>query len=168
MRGIRRGNVAEGLIAGLAGGLAASWIMHQFQFLWTSFSGASSITCGAATEDDTVPEKAASAVSRKLLRRELMEREKRAAGLLVHYAFGTAVGGLYGAAAEKRPQVTAASGLPFGVVFWLIADETAVPLLGLSKPADRYPVSVHLYALVSHLVFGATAELVRRTLRRRL
>jgi len=83
----------------------------------------------------------------------------------VHYAFGTLVGGLYGAAAEKNASVAAGAGLPFGTAFWLVADETVVPLLRLSGPPGRYPLSLHVYALASHLVFGWTAEAVRRRLR---
>jgi putative membrane protein len=49
---------------------------------------------------------------------------------------------------------------------WLGADEIGVPALGLSGPPTQYPLSVHLYALASHLVYGFTTELVRRTLRR--
>ena len=60
------------------------------------------------------------------------------------------------------PEVTAGAGLPFGTAFWLVADETAVPLLGLAKGPTEYPVSTHVYALASHLVYGLTAELVRR------
>jgi putative membrane protein len=52
------------------------------------------------------------------------------------------------------------------VVFWLVVDETAVPVLGLSKPPTDYPASTHVYALASHLVYGLTAELVRRSLRK--
>jgi uncharacterized membrane protein YagU involved in acid resistance len=50
-------------------------------------------------------------------------------------------------------------------VFWLVADEISVPLLGLSKGPTAYPVSTHVYAFASHLVYGMTAELSRRTLR---
>ena len=83
----------------------------------------------------------------------------------MHYVFGTASGGLYGALAEVAPQVTTAAGLPFGAAFWLVADEVSVPLLGLSKGATEYPLSTHAYSLASHLVYGATAELSRRTVR---
>ena len=86
----------------------------------------------------------------------------------MHYAFGTSVGGLYGAAAELAPEVARGAGLPFGAAFWLVADETALPLLGLSKGPTAYPVSTHVYALASHFVYGLTAELVRRTVRGRL
>ena len=58
-----------------------------------------------------------------------------------------------------------AAGLPFGAAFWLLADETAVPLLGLSKGPTEYPLSTYAYALASHLVYGLTAEAVRRAVR---
>jgi hypothetical protein len=160
----RRNDPWMGLLAGLAAGLCASWTMNQFQFLWNRFrSYQRELPEEEQGEDTTV--RTARAVSEGLFRRELTEDEKRWAGPLVHYAFGTAVGGLYGVLAEKQPRVTAGAGLPFGTVFWLVADETAVPLFGLSEPPSRYPPSVHFYALVSHWVFGATAELVRRVLR---
>jgi hypothetical protein len=41
-----------------------------------------------------------------------------------------------------------------------------VPLLGLAKGPTEYPVSTHAYALASHLVYGMTAEMSRRALRR--
>jgi uncharacterized membrane protein YagU involved in acid resistance len=50
-------------------------------------------------------------------------------------------------------------------VFWLVADEVTVPLLGLSKGPSQYPLSTHLYAFASHLVYGMTAEYSRRALR---
>ena len=55
-------------------------------------------------------------------------------------------------------------GLPFGAAVWAIADETLVPLFGLSKPPIAYPLSKHLYSLAAHLVYGATTEATRRLL----
>src|SRR6266498_3133872 len=57
------------------------------------------------------------------------------------------------------------AGLPYRAAFWLVVDEGLVPLLGLSKEPGAYSLSTHIYALASHLVFGATAEGVRRVLR---
>jgi uncharacterized membrane protein YagU involved in acid resistance len=96
----------------------------------------------------------------------LTQSEKRIAGPAVHYILGTGVGGLYGAAAEIAPKVTAGKGLPIGAVFWLVVDEGAVPLLGLSKVPTAYPLSTHAYALSSHFVYGFTAEVVRRAVRK--
>src|ERR1044072_4856209 len=116
-------------------------------------------------EQDDATVETAKAISETVFGHELQEREKEPAGAAVHYAFGTLSGGLYGALAEVTPQVTTAAGLPFGAGFWLLADEISVPLLGLAKPPTEYPVSTHVYALASHLVYGVTAEMSRRALR---
>ena len=175
------GNVWKGLVAGLAGGLVASWTMNQFQAAWTRLQEGSENSHGAqsmqpaegssgdqsqdAEEQDDATVKVAKIVSREVLGHELQESEKKPAGAAVHYAFGTVSGGLYGALAELTPQVTTGAGVPFGAAFWLLADEVSVPLLGLSKGPTEYPVSTHAYSLASHIVYGATAELSRRAIR---
>ncbi|HEX6648401.1 MAG TPA: DUF1440 domain-containing protein [Pyrinomonadaceae bacterium] len=175
------GDVLKGIVAGLAGGLVASWTMNQFQAAWTRLAGGDDKPHGAqsmqpaqgsegdqaqdAKEQDDATVETAKVISRNVFGHELQESEKKAAGALVHYAFGTATGGLYGALAEVSPQVTMGAGLPFGGVFWLLADEITVPALGLSKGPTAYPVSTHAYSLASHFVYGVTAELSRRALR---
>jgi hypothetical protein len=114
--------------------------------------------------DDTTV-RAASAISEGIFDHKLTPGEKKIAGTAVHYLLGTGVGGLYGAAAEIAPNVTTGRGLPFGAVFWLVVDEGAVPLLGLSKGPMAYPLTIHGYALSSHFVYGLTAEMVRRAVR---
>lgn len=178
-------HVGKGFAAGLVAGLVASWTMNQFQAAWTKATegfekphGAQSMQPSAEQpgpgseqskeNQDDATVKAARAISEDMFGHELKEHDKKVAGAAVHYAFGTATGGLYGAVAEFAPEVTVGAGLPFGAAFWLVADETAVPLLGLSKPPTEYPVSTHVYALASHLVFGLTAELVRRAVRKAL
>jgi uncharacterized membrane protein YagU involved in acid resistance len=116
-------------------------------------------------EQDDATVEAAKVISEGVFGHELQENEKKPAGAAVHYAFGTVTGGLYGALAELVPQVTTATGVPFGAAFWLLADEISVPLLGLSKGPTEYPASTHAYSLASHLVYGATAELSRRAVR---
>ncbi len=81
-------------------------------------------------EQDDATVETAKVISRNVFGHELQESEKKPAGAVVHYAFGTATGGLYGALAEVSPQVTMAAGLPFGAAFWLIADEITVPAAG--------------------------------------
>ena len=115
-------------------------------------------------QDDTTM-KAASAVSEGVFGHKLTQSEKKIGGTAVHYVLGTGVGGLYGAAAEIAPAVTAGAGLPFGAAFWLVVDEGAVPLLGLSEGPMAYPLSTHAYALSSHFVYGVTREVVRRAVR---
>lgn len=177
------GDLWKGAAAGLVAGLVASWTMNQFQAAWSKAAegfekphGAQSMQPsegqhpGPGSEQDKENQddatmKAAKAISEGIFGHEVKEGEKKAAGALVHYAFGTATGGLYGTIAEFAPEITTAAGLPFGAAFWLLADEIAVPLLGLSKGPTEYPPSTHAYALASHLVYGLTAEVTRRAVR---
>ena len=185
-------NLWKGFAAGLMGGLIASWTMNRFQDVWSTAakgvetwqgdqfhkvsgehaesgeetSGTQDLEFGSKPEvpDDTTV-RAASAVSEGVFGHKLTQSEKKIAGTAVHYLLGTGVGGLYGAAAELAPNVTTGGGLPFGAVFWLVVDEGAVPLLGLSEGPMAYPLSIHAYALSSHFVYGLTAEVVRRAVR---
>ncbi|MGQ0763832.1 MAG: DUF1440 domain-containing protein [Acidobacteriota bacterium] len=169
----------KGLAAGLIGGLVASWTMNRFQDVWSKLAQGNQRSSRAEDplheraeakselEDDTTV-RTASAISEGLFDHKLTQSEKKIAGPAVHYTLGTGVGGLYGAAAEIEPKVTAGAGLPFGALFWLVVDEGAVPLLRLSKGPTAYPLSTHAYALSSHFVYGLTAEIVRRVIRRAL
>lgn len=182
----REGDALKGLLAGVAGGLAAAWVMNQFQTALGKLiegvdkpHGAQSLQQGTPEhgvgrelrergsdeEQDDAAERVANAISIGVFDHELTRGEKRKAGAAVHYAFGVTTGGMYGAAAEFLPGVTTGAGLPFGAFVWATADEGLVPALGLSKSPSEYPPSIHAYALASHLVFGLTAELVRRGVR---
>jgi putative membrane protein len=119
-------------------------------------------------EQDDAAMRLANMISEKVLHRDLTREEKHAAGTFLHYAFGVTTGAWYGAVAESVPAITVGAGMPFGAFIWLTADEGAVPALGLSKPPTEYPLSIHAYALSSHLVYGLTTEVVRRAVRRAL
>jgi len=163
----------KGLVAGVVGGVIASWTMDRFQYWWLSFGrGDERELQQAPNEDDNLEEpatvKTASAISEGVFGHSLSAREKEIAGPIVHYAVGTTAGAVYGLAAEYETGVTTLAGIPFGAAFWMVVDEGALPLLGLAKGPTAYPISTHAYALASHLVFGLTAEVVRSTVRRTL
>ncbi len=153
----------KGAVAGLVGGLAASFAMNQFHAALSAMKSDDSDSGDSGGEPATV--KAASAISEGAFDHTLTKKEKKVAGPAVHYSLGGGVGAIYGAATEFLPEVSLGAGLPFGAAFWLVADEAAVPALGLSKAPTEYPPSVHLEALASHLVYGLTTELVRRGVR---
>ena len=163
----------KGLVAGVIGGVVASWIMDRFQYWWLSFGeGDERELQQARTEEGNQEEpatvKTASAISEAVFAHSFTDREKEIAGPIVHYAVGTTAGAVYGLAAEYEPEVTTFGGIPFGAAFWMVVDEGALPLLGLARGPTAYPISTHAYALASHLVFGLTAEVVRSTVRRAL
>jgi uncharacterized membrane protein YagU involved in acid resistance len=165
----------KGAIAGLVGGLAGAWLMNEFQAVW--FRASEMPSHGRTNQepqqpqrsDDSEPDdatvRAAEVISESVLGRTLTTEQKKLAGPIVHYTFGAITGVVYGAAAEAAPAVTSGYGVTFGTAVWLAADELAVPAFGLSKPVTAYPLSVHAYALASHLVYGVATDVVRRAVR---
>lgn len=159
----RKANISKGLVAGAIAGLAASFAMNQFQALWSKAAEAISDggqQSGGEGENATV--KTAQAISKQVRGRELDESEKKPAGAMVHYAFGTCVGALYGALAEAMPISRAGCGTVYGGAVWLGADEFFLPAVGLSGPPTESPLPIHVNALASHLVYGLVTDLVRR------
>jgi putative membrane protein len=169
------GEVLKGLAVGLFAGLVASWMMNQFQTLWSKLaeqqegggngSGQKKKESQESDEGEDATVKAAEAISEGVFDHRLTKSEKKVAGPAVHYAMGATSGAVYGALAELTPLVTIGAGLPFGTAVWLIADETTVPALGLSESPTEVPLSKHAYALASHFVYGLTTEIVRRVVR---
>jgi putative membrane protein len=140
-------NIWRGVAAGAIGGLAGSFAMNRFQAVWSGVS-----------QDEEVTAKAAEAVSRHVFGHELTSPEKTWAVPAVHYGLGTILGALYGALAEKVPSSRAGYGTAYGSAIWLMADEIAAPALGLAQSAAETPLSSHLNALASHLVYGLVTD----------
>ena len=188
-----RGNgasIVKGLAAGVVGGLVASAVMNKFQaFLAKLMENGEEKSHGAQSEqagppnrglalelqkrgvddpDDNAAVRTGNAVSELVFDHRLTKEGKETAGEIAHYAMGAASGAIYGAVAEVVPAATVGQGIPFGAAVWLLADEAIVPAAGLSKGPAEYPISIHAYALASHLVYGLTTEVVRRTVRRAL
>lgn len=167
----RNVSLAGQIAAGIAGGLIASFVMEKVQAAIEDLSSDNRSAPGGGGQQHRKPQegepatyKAADAVATTIAGQRIPRKWKPAAGAAVHYAFGAAVGGVYGAAAASRPEVTALAGIPFGTAVWLVADEVGVPAAGLAKGPAEYPLSKHASALAAHVVYGATIELVRRGL----
>jgi putative membrane protein len=163
-------DLMKGLLAGVAGGLLASFLMEQFQVAWSA--AAASIRTSEKKRGGRKPDpatvKAANLITEKVSGRKIPSEYKPLAGEAVHYGMGATSAGAYGILAEVAPIVTIGDGAAFGAGLWLLADEVAVPAAGLSKPAREIPLTTHLYALASHLVYGWIAETVRGAIRRAL
>jgi putative membrane protein len=162
--------VKKKILAGVAAGLAASWVMNRFQSMVKPEQeqhprGKPEEQGGQHAKQHRQPTvEIADWVMTAATGRHLTRDEEKVAGPLVHYVYGAAIGGLYGYAATRNPKITAAAGLPFGVAAWIFADELPLPLFGLSEPPWKYPASMHAYSLASHVVYGVTTEVVRRGL----
>lgn len=117
------------------------------------------------SENQNANELAAQAVGQWVLGRRLSRDELRIAAAFSHYAFGAAVGAIYGACIESRSRQRFRSGAGLGTALWATADEIAMPVLGLSEPTTRRPLEMHLQSLAAHLVYGVATEIVRRPAR---
>jgi hypothetical protein len=167
--------IAAGMCAGFIAGLAATWVMNRFQAWWSHAVEGYHSESAAGSEDardwqerhegGNANELFAQAVATRTLGRRLSRDELKVAAPIVHFAFGSATGAIYGGLAETVPSVRALGGTAYGTAVWIGADEIAVPLMGLSKRRGELPPAAHLQAFVSHLVFGAATEIVRRAVR---
>jgi hypothetical protein len=166
-------SVAKGVLAGMIGGLAGALAMNEFQAVSQGVSKAwkrsahqpeKAQSQGDSQEDDATM-KTADRLAMLFTHRPLTKEQKQKAGPVVHYVYGALMGAAYGAMAEMSPLATKGIGTAYGTAVWLGGDEIGVPALGLSKPPTEYPLSVHANSLASHIVYGASLDLVRRGVR---
>jgi hypothetical protein len=155
----------RGAITGAAAGLLASWAMNRVYGLWSRISGDSeqpeqSAERGVSTDPATIA--MINKLSCLLLGRELTGEQVKLADLVGHYAIGITGGVFYGAVSEYVPQLRAGAGAAFGTAFFLIGEELAVPVLGLSAKPWEIPARNHVVGLLAHLIYGMTTEISRQ------
>ncbi len=84
--------------------------------------------------------------------------EKRTARV-VHYAFGSSMGGLFGLVAVTFPSaVTLKGGLAFGLAVWVLGDDILLPSFKLAAWPQHHPLKTHLYAIGAHMAYGAATS----------
>ena len=169
-------HLASGIVAGIAGGLVASWVMNQFMEgvgpkLQEVVQGKKESSDSGQSKEDQEPKddatmKTADAIVATVTGGQHLSHEgKEKGGPVVHYAFGAIMGALYGALAEGLPATTAGFGTAFGSALFTGADLFAVPALHLSDPSNGQPVSALATPFAAHIVYGMTTEAVRRLVR---
>lgn len=141
---------------GLVAGVVASGVMNAYQSATASAFGQDE------GNDDPATVKAADDASRAATGRPVTQRRRQAAGGLVHYATGAALGVGYGLLATAWPPATAAFGVAFGLATAIVLDDLVVPAFGWGPWPQATPLNTHLYSLTAHAVFGVTLEGVRR------
>lgn len=169
-----KAHLASGILAGIAGGLFASWLMNEFmenlgpplQKVVEGEQAASQQPPQQGEKPDDATMKTADAVVSTITGgRHLTHEGKEKGGPIVHYAFGAVMGGVYGAIAEGIPAATFGFGTAFGAALFTGADLIAVPALNLSGSSEDAPVSSLATPFAAHLVYGAATEAVRQLVR---
>ena len=155
-----RKSVAKGLLAGAAAGVVAGIAMQVFDDLWQKRHPEPSY------ENDITRSMALTAAQRLGVR--LSDAGVECAARAIHLAIGIALGAGYGLAVELMPRSAAAAGVPFFVGEAVLGNEVIGPRLGLFRPPSEYPAGKHWNSVLTHVVYGAVTELVRREVRGRL
>lgn len=149
------GAFCAGLAAGFAGALAQNLFFATTRKLAPAPSPEVFTPVEPEQRAELPTETVARRVTEQLARRGPLQRPAVAAQV-VHLAFGSAWGGLYGLTAGTLPRVaTLEGGLAFGMVVWLVSDDVLLPAFRLSAWPQHYPVKTHAYAVVAHAVYGA-------------
>ncbi|HEY4045637.1 MAG TPA: DUF1440 domain-containing protein [Acidobacteriaceae bacterium] len=170
----RKRSLLRGIVAGVAGGLAASWVMNEFmvgpgQKLQKAAQSPEETQQQQAHAEEPKEDATMKAADRLVNTvsggRHLSWEEKKKAGPVVHYAFGALMGGIYGGLAEYSSAVRSGFGTSFGGMLFGGADLFAVPALGLSAAPKDQPATALISPFAAHIVYGVTTELVRRIVR---
>lgn len=88
-----------------------------------------------------------------LFQRELPPERAALTNNLVHWAYGTIWGSLYGILAGSVRKPSVIFGLPFGASVWA-TDYVVLPLARLYKPVWQYDAGTLAQDLSAHLVYG--------------
>ena len=168
-----------GLAGGVAGTAAMNLYMKGMQKVLKEKSHLSREQSGRQTAEHDISiigrqhrpgENAAVALGRiaytRLERREPDDQTKSKLGNLVHWGYGTDMGGVYGLIRGRREKLDLLGGLAYGAALWAVGDELAVPLLGLAEGPKAHPASDHAETFGAHLVYGAATAAVTQLLER--
>ncbi len=164
--GRRNDGVAREVVKGAVAGLAATWVMDRvttavYERQDPRARRREERVRGGKTAYTIAAEKAARVAGVKASKRQL-----RAAGQVIHWWLGAEAGISYALARRRMRSAGRLKGLGFGSGFWLVVDEIANPLLGLTKGPRAFPWQAHARGLAGHLAFGVTAHLTLSVLDR--
>ncbi len=165
-------HLVRGVLAGLAGGLAAAWVMNEFSgTVGKKISDAletpaeKRLLAKQSDGEDATMRAADKIVETVTGGRHLTHEQREVGGPIVHYTMGALTGVVYGALAEYSTAARSGFGTTFGSLLFASADVFGVPALHLGLWPDEYPVSSWVSPFAAHLIYGATTELVRRVVR---
>jgi putative membrane protein len=145
-------SLAKGLIAGLIAGLAATAAKALAERIFPPH------THGELEPQELAVECVAADTLTPVAKARLSE------GL--RWGLGASAGAAYGAVAEFYPEATARHGASFGLALEALSHEAALPALGLAVEPEEQTAREHGSEITSYVVYGVTAELVRRLVRR--
>jgi hypothetical protein len=149
------------LARGLAAGAIGSAVQSQFLKHTARLMPATPEGVFQPPEPEQKSEMSVETVARRfaegmMKRGPLTEAKKKKIGTSIHYAFGSAWGGLYGLARETAPGLSRPGAVAlWSALVWHLSDNVLLPVFRIASWPRSYPAGVHAYALAAHLAYGA-------------
>jgi hypothetical protein len=85
---------------------------------------------------------------------------------LLHLAYGSAQGAVYGLLPSRLRGSVGVGGALFGALVWAVNGATVIPLLGATRPIWRLRATENLVSLGAHVVYGVVTALLTDELAR--
>jgi hypothetical protein len=150
------GAVAKGLIAGAAGTAAmTAWQEAAARLRGSSDDGGEEEGDGGDPwEEAPVPAQAGRRILSGVFGVDVPADSIPVLTNVMHWAYGTGWGAVYGLLAGTRGRSTLAGGLGFGTAVWAASYLQLVPM-GLYEPPWKYPPTDLAFDLSYHLAYGA-------------
>lgn len=148
------------LLRGAVAGAVATWTMDRI----TTWLYARENQAAREREDNARNGKTAYGVAAEkaasVAGAELSDQQRQRFGTGIHWALGIGAGAVYGMLRNRYSAIGLARGLAFGAAFWLLVDELATPLMGLTPGPAAFPWQTHARGLAGHLAYGMAEDAV--------
>lgn len=147
--------VVKGAIAGAAG----TWAMNRVTNYMYEHESTDAFLQDKAGQ--TGGEYATTVAARKaagVAGKQLSHDEAQKAGLGIHWGLGIGFGVAHAMLRDRIPAIGAGHGLLHGTIFFLLVDEAAKPLLGISGGPTEFPWQAHARGLAGHLALGGVTD----------
>jgi putative membrane protein len=163
--------LVRGMLAGAAGGFAAAFVISQFHARPSDLAKKEPASRRVTPEPEegkpgAATEKTVDA-SARILSENHLKKDGRTffSSPIARYAFGSAMGALYGAAVERSPMGGTGVGTFFGSALFVGANGIAVPALQHSQSTEEQSAKPVLVRWLLRMAYGTTMELVRSSMR---
>jgi hypothetical protein len=148
---VRRTLVKE-LLLGTGAGFAATKVMDQVTTAFQERQSESSRRRERELQEEPAYTKAAERLA-QLEGRQLDPQRAEQLGQGLHLGLGIS-GGILAGILAARGMNPIGAGILIGLGIWLVVDEGANAVLGLTPPAPAYPRETHIRGLVGHIAYG--------------
>jgi putative membrane protein len=149
--------VKDAIYGGL-GGLVGTFVIGRVMSFGGKFQPEADKKLQQKLTGGDPTEKLATRIAEEGFGVELSDEAKATAGKAIHWGYGVFWGGVYGVFRRRFRNISRAFGLPFGLSLATFGDALMLPAMGLSEWPQKYPLSTHLLAGISHYAYAASAE----------